>query len=301
MKITVIGHFCLDIFHRVDGTEEKKLGGIFHSLSAMANLVSERDTIFPVFGVGETEVEEMKSVLSQYKNIDSSGIFQFPGESNYIHYYDDNPNERSLNISKPIPFSHIKKFLDVDGIYINMVSGNDMTVDTIDEIRLEVRGKKTPIHFDLHCLTLNVNDDGSRVRKPMVDWRRWCFMTDSVQLNEDEAVGISVEHFNDTLLAKQMIPLMVKAFIITRGEKGATMYQEEHKHLLTTEIANETNSNPVSTIGSGDIFGAAFLYSYLKKKNYIEAATFAQQASAHSTKFSLTEKHQQLKAMRELL
>lgn len=301
MKITVIGHFCLDIFHRLDGTEERKLGGIFHSLAALANLVGDRDTIFPVFGIGETEFTEVKKVISQYKNIDDSGIFQFPGESNYIHYFDDRPNECSLNIAKPIPFPHIKKFLNVDGVYINMLSGKDITVDTIDEIRLEVRGKKTPIHLDLHCLTLRVNDDGTRFRNPMADWRRWCFMMDSVQMNDEEAAGISVEHFNDELLAKQMIPLMVKAFIITRAEKGATLFQEEHKQLLQTEIAHETNLNPVSTIGSGDIFGASLLYAYLKKKNYFEAAEFAQKCSAHSTKFTLSEKHAQLKAMRELL
>jgi sugar/nucleoside kinase (ribokinase family) len=301
MKITVIGHFCLDIFHQLDGTEEKKLGGIFHSLAALANLAADRDTIFPVFGVGETEFKEVKDALSQYKNIDDSGIFQFPGESNYIHYFDDSPNECSLNIAKPIPFSHIKKFLTVDGIYINMLSGRDITVDTIDEIRLEVRGKKTPIHLDMHCLTIGMNDDGTRVRIPMADWRRWCFMIDSVQMNEQEAAGLSGENFSDEHLAKQMIPLMVKAFIITRGASGATLYQEEHKQLLETEIASEANPNPVSTIGSGDIFGVSFLYAYLKKKNYFEATTFAEKSSAYSTKFSLSEKHAQLKAMRELL
>ena len=301
MKLTVIGHFCMDVFHRADGTEEKKFGGIFHSAAALANLASDRDTVYPVFGVGETEYKEVRSLLSQYKNIDPAGIFQFSEESNTVHYFDDSPNECSVKVSKPIPFSHIKKFLNVDAVYVNMISGNDITVDTLDEIRLEIRGKKIPLHLDMHCLTLSVNEDGTRVRKPMADWRRWCFMTDSVQMNEEEASELSIEQLNNELLAKHMLPLMVKAFVITRGEKGATMYQEEHKVLLTTEIAFEKNNEPVSTIGSGDIFGVSFLYFYLKKKNYIDAATYAQKIASHSTKFSLTEKHQQLRAMRELL
>ncbi len=301
MKITVIGHFCVDVFHHSDGTEERKFGGIFHSAAALANLAADRDTIYPVFGVGEAEFKEVRTILSQYKNIDPSGIFQFPEESNNVHYFDDNPNECSAKVSKPIPFQHIKKFLNVDGVYVNMISGNDITVETIDEIRLEIRGKKIPLHLDMHCLTLAVNEDGTRVRKPMEEWRRWCFMTDSVQMNDEEAAEMSVEHFNDELLAKQMMPLMVKAFVITRGDKGATLYQEEHKLLLTTEIVSEKNSEPVSTIGSGDIFGVSFLYFYLKKKNYTEAATCAQKTAAHSTKFSLTDKHQQLRVMRELL
>ena len=301
MKITVIGHFCVDVFRSAGGIEEKKFGGIFHSVAALANIASERDTIYPVFGVGEREFEEVHSALTQYKNINDEGIFQFSGESNSVLYDEENPNERSLNVSKPIQFSHIKKFLNVDGVYINMISGNDITVDTIDEIRLEVRGKKTPIHLDMHCLSLQVNEDGTRSRKPLADWRRWCFMTDSVQMNEEEASEISLEHYSDELLAKHIMPLMTKMFVITRAEKGATVYQEEHKQLLMTEITSEANPEPISTIGSGDIFGAAFMYHYLKKKNYIEAVTFAQKTAAFSTKYPLSEKHQQLKAMRELI
>lgn len=301
MKITVIGHYCIDVFHHADGTEEQHRGGIYHSVAAFANLASDRDTIYPVFGVGEKDMEDLRTVFSQYKNIDLSGIFQFAGESNRLHYFDDQPNECSLNISAPIPFSHIQKFMNVDGIYINMISGSDITVDTIDEIRLAVRGKKTPIHFDVHCLALHVHDDGTRTHRPLADWRRWCFMMDSVQMNEHEAVEISLEHFTDELLAKQMIPLMVKAFLITRGEKGATLYQENHKQLFTTEITGEKNLEPASTIGSGDIFGTSFFYAVLKKKSYSDAAAFAQKTAAYSTAFSVSEKHRQLKAMKEQL
>lgn len=291
MKIAIIGHFCLDIFHQADGTEQRELGGIFHSVAAMANLASDRDTLFPVFGVGETEFEQVKSAISAYKNIDLDGIFQFAGESNYVHYFDNNTPECSLRIAKPIPLEHIKKYLDVDGVYINMISGADITVDTIDEIRLEVRKKKIPIHLDMHCLTLSVDSDGKRTRRAMLDWRRWCFMTDSVQMNEEEAQGISMEKFDDVLLAKQMMPLMVKAFVITRAERGISLYQADHKHLITKDFANEITATPVSVIGSGDIFGASFLYAFLKKKKYDEAAIFAQRAASVTTRYALAEKH----------
>lgn len=301
MKITVIGHFCVDVFHHSDGTEETKLGGIYHSVAAMANLASDRDTIFPVISVGADEAEMLRKELERYKNIDLSGMLVIPGPSNHVHYFDDQPNECSANLPAPIPYRHIKKFLNVDGIYINMITGRDITVDTIDEIRLDVRGKKTPIHLDIHSLTLHVHEDGTRTFKPMDDWRRWCFMTDSVQMNAQEAAEISVEHFNDELMAKQMIPLMVQAFIITRGAEGATLYREEHKHLITTELKNDSDQTTVSTLGSGDIFGASLLYAYLKKKSYPEAAAFAQKAASHTTAFSLDDKHRQLRILRESL
>ncbi|MDD8017740.1 MAG: carbohydrate kinase family protein [Bacteroidota bacterium] len=301
MKITLIGHCCVDVFHLADGSEKRELGGIFHAVAAMANIASDRDTLFPVFGIGVSEFELVTSALSEYKNIDLSGVFQYRGESNFVHYFNDGAPERSLTIAQPIPFSRIKNYLDVDGVYINMISGLDITLNTLDEIRLEVRGKKTSIHLDMHCLALTVNADGTRTRQTLSEWRRWCFMVEGVQMNEEEAAGISFEHFNDDTLAKQMMHLMVKAFCVTRGEKGVTLFQSDHKHLIRKEFANDVNPNPVSIIGSGDIFGASFFYAFLKKKKYDEAAMFAQRASALTTHYSVAEKHRCLAELRKEL
>ncbi|MFA6540907.1 MAG: carbohydrate kinase family protein [Bacteroidota bacterium] len=294
MKITLIGHLCIDVFHQADGTEVQEFGGIYHAVAAMANLASDRDALYPVFGVGADHFERVMAAFSVYKNVNTNGIFRFEGETNSIHYYADGSGERSVAVAKPIEFSRIKNSLSVDGVYINMISGNDITVDTIDEIRLEVRAKKVPIHLDMHCLTMQVNPDGTRLHTPLPDWRRWCFMTDSVQMNETEAAIISAEKFSNELLAKQMIPLMVKAFVITRGDKGCTLYQAEHKQLLQNDFPGEKIEEPESVIGSGDIFGASFLLSYIKKKTYGEAARFAVKAAGVSTQFSVREKHRHL-------
>jgi adenosine kinase len=301
MKLTVIGHYCVDVFHRADGTEERAHGGIYHSVAALANLAADRDTIYPVFGVGEKENDSIRETFSQYKNIDLSGIYTFPGPTNTVHYYDDSPNERSLDVAPPIPYKHLKRFLNADGVYVNMISGKDITVDTIDEIRLDIRGKKTPLHLDIHSLTLHVREDGTRAFSPMADWRRWCFMTDSVQMNAQEAQEISVEHFSDELLAKHMIPLMVQAFIITRGAAGATVYREQHKQLLKNDFSSGPGGASVNALGAGDIFGAAFVYAYQKKKDFLEAAAFAERTAAGAAGVPVSERNQQLKALRESL
>jgi sugar/nucleoside kinase (ribokinase family) len=301
MKLTIVGHFCIDVFHNAEGKEQKKWGGIFHSIAALSHLANDRDVIYPVFGVGDSEYDAVLVEMSVFKNVNTSGIFKYSGESNYVHYYEDGSGERSLNIANPIPYNRIKKFLNVDGVYINMISGSDIMLDTLDEIRIEVRDKKIPVHLDVHCLTLHVNDDGTRFRRPMSDWRRWCFMTDSVQMNEEEAAGISLEKFSDELLAKQMIPLMVKAFVITRGAEGASLFQAEHKHSARSDYKAEEAVTPVSVIGSGDIFGVSFLYAYLKKKRYDDAARFAVNAATETTKYSVSEKHACLEELRAQL
>lgn len=300
MKIVLIGHFCVDVFHGADGSEEKKFGGMYHAIAAMANIASPHDTLFPVLGVGSQEIHDFKTAVQQWGNVDGAGIFELKSGSNYVHYFVDNPNERVENISPPIPFETIKPFLsNCDGVYINMISGSDITLETMDRIRLEVRNRRVPIHFDMHCLTLAINPDGTRFRRAMSDWRRWCFMTDSIQMNEEEAEGISLEQYSNEALARQMMPLMVKAFVITRGKNGATLFREEHKTLTIDHFSEGANESPVSSIGSGDIFGASFLYGYLTKKNYFDAARFAQKMASYSTKFSLSEKHGELQKLRE--
>lgn len=301
MKITLIGHFCIDIFHHSDGRVEKRLGGIYHAVAALANIALQNDILFPVFGVGVKEMDEVRAALGKFKNVNLAGIFQLDTDSNIVHYFDDSPNECVQNISPPISFTSLEPFLAADGIYINMISGRDITLETLDRIRLAVREKRIPIHLDVHCLALGINPDGTRFSRAVSDWRRWCFMTDSVQMNEKEARAIAMEHYSDEVLAKQMIPLMVKAFVVTRGKNGATLFREDHKTLKRNDFNEGGNENPVSVIGSGDIFGASFLYRYVQTKNYTEAASFAQKVSAFSTQFSLSEKHNKLQKMREVV
>lgn len=301
MKIALIGHYCTDLFHHSDGTEEQRPGGIYHAIATMAAVASDSDTLFPVCGVGDAEFESFRTLLSRCPNVDLSGVFRLQQGSNVVHYFDDRPAECVENISPPIPFESIRPFLAVDGIYINMISGSDITLDTLDHIRLGVRGKKVPIHFDMHCLTLGINSDGTRFRRAMSDWRRWCFMTDSIQMNEEEAGGITLEQFSDEAFAKQMMPLMVKAFVVTKGKNGVTVYRDEHKVLKRNDIAGIPNEEPVSVIGSGDIFGASFLYAYLRKKDYIAAAEIAATIASQSTRYPWQSKHEALRAFRELL
>ena len=198
MKLTIIGHVCLDVIHRYDGTEKKGYGGIYFAAAAMANIASDADTIFPVFGVGEKEFDDVRKLLAKYPNVNTDGIYSFEGETNHVHlFYSDRETrtECSKHISSPIPFSRIEPFLSVHGVFLNMISGSDITLETLDQIRLAIRQKNTPLHLDLHSLTLGVDSEASRYRRALSEWRRWCFMVNSVQMNEEEAAGLTVEQY----------------------------------------------------------------------------------------------------------
>jgi sugar/nucleoside kinase (ribokinase family) len=293
MNITVIGHVCVDVIHleRAQGHREiRSFGGIGYSLLTLAHLLSPRDTIYPVFGVGPEEYDEFMRLVERHPNIDPSGVFKLAVPTNQVHlWYSKKDGERtecSKHISPSITIDKIRPFLSVDGVLVNMISGFDVTLETFDLLRMETRDRGTPIHFDFHSLTLGVDKEARRFRRPLTDWRRWCFTVDSIQMSEEEARGLTAEHFNEETLINQLMPLMVKALIVTRGSRGATLITQRAKKLERSEIPGIPADSVPDPTGCGDVFGAAFFARYLKNHDYHSAAVFANEIAARKASFS---------------
>ncbi len=302
MKITVIGHLCLDTIHLpTHEPPRRSYGGIAFTLATLASLMGPDDTVTPVLGVGRNEHAEFLEWLQQFPQIKTEAIFTLPGPTNEVHlFYEGTGGSRtecSNHISPPIPFEAIKPHLSCDGILVNMISGFDITLETLDKVRMEIREKGIPIHFDFHSLTLGVDKEFKRFRRPLSDWRRWCFMLHSVQLSELEAQGLTAERYNEEHLINQMMPLMVSALIITRGEKGATLVRQEHKKLLRHEEPGIPLPAAIDPTGCGDVFGAAFFLQWLRTKNLVGAVQFANRVASAKTAFSGPEGLRDLREM----
>lgn len=289
MKLTVIGHLCLDVIHRPGEKEEtQSYGGIFFAVATLANLLPENVSIAPVFGVGKNEYQAFLDGMRNYPNVDTSGIFRFEGPTNEVHlYYHDERHrtECSKHIAEPIPLKRIRPHLDADMVLVNMVSGFDVTLETLDEIRVAVRDRHAPVYFDLHSLSLGVDEDFMRVRRPLVDWRRWLFWLHAVQMNEEERAGLTVELFTEDLFAKHVGSLNTSAFILTRGSNGCTVYTDAHKpqggkHLTRHDIPGIPNERKADATGCGDVFGAAYCAMYVTNRDILRSAEFANTVAA---------------------
>jgi sugar/nucleoside kinase (ribokinase family) len=160
-----------------------------------------------------------------------------------------------------------------------MISGSDITLDTMDHLRMAVRGEEIPIHFDYHGLTTGINADHERYRRPLPEWRRWAFMNDSIQLNEEEAAGLTVEGLGEEQTVGHLLTLGVKAVVVTRGSRGASVFTSEHKHILRKDVGG-SHPSVANTVGSGDVFGAAFLFRTVQGGHPDEAAQFAHDVAA---------------------
>jgi sugar/nucleoside kinase (ribokinase family) len=287
MKIVVIGHLCLDVIHQPgeNGMREfQGYGGIFFSVATLANLLPDGGSIIPVFGAGKETHPAVVDRLGTYPNVDTSAIYKFDAPTNEVHlYYEDDQHrtECSKNIAEPIPFKRIKPHLDADMVLVNMVSGFDITLETLDEIRMTLRERHVPLYFDVHSLSLGVAADATRFRRPLIDWRRWLFWLHTVQMNEEERAGLAEEKFSEEAFAKQVTALNTPTMIVTRGSRGCSLYVDERKHLSHHTVPAVPVERSVDSTGCGDVFGAAYCAMFLAKRNTLEAATFANTIASH--------------------
>ena len=278
MKFLVIGHFCFDVVHTPDGGEQTFPGGVYNTVFALSTLAGPHDTVLPVFSVHGSDLERVTSMFETLKGVNVEGIFASQRPTNHVHIVPGQAGSTiqcSPDIAPPIPFDKLKKFMTADGIVVNMVSGFDITLETLDEVRMAAREEGSLIHFDYHNLTQGVNERHERFRRPVEIWRRWAFMADSVQLNEQEILGLTPEGYDERHTAGHLLTLGVKTVIVTRGSRGASLYIDPQKHLERVDLPVPEFASGVRSFGHGDRFGGAYLYHSLSSKQPAIAARHA--------------------------
>jgi len=288
MIITVIGHLCLDVIEHPDGTETEHYGGIYFSVVTLANLLKKSDTIQPVFGAGKTDYDALMERLSVYSNIDPSGIYKFNGVTNRVRLTYSTTQQRiecSKHIAEPIPWKKIRAGLPANLILINMISGFDITLETLDTLRMEIRDDHTPVYLDAHCLPYGIKPDFTRIARPVDTWRRWLFMLHAAQMNETEMHALPLEKLDELSFAKHVLALNTEALHVTKGERGSTVFVNEHKLVKRMDIPAFEPDKAIDTTGCGDVFGAAYCAYYLRSKDILTSTRYANRVASFNSQF----------------
>jgi sugar/nucleoside kinase (ribokinase family) len=267
LKILVIGHLSIDVFHEAESAPKESFGGLVGVLTLLSSLAEKGDRIIPVCGVHADDRQRFLEVLHSLPAVDDGCVFSQPGPTHRVHYIARDggySNACTKDVAAPIPISAIREALNVDGILINMFSGSDIALETLDNIRMTIRPRGTPVHLDYHNLTLASTPDGERIRRYVPEWRRWAFMIDTVQFNEQEIAGLTPERMPEKQTVGHLLTLGVKGVLVTRAERGATLFWSERKQVQRKESVPAEAPKAVERVGSGDLFGAAFHCHYLR-------------------------------------
>lgn len=302
MIYLVIGEPCVDLIHKDNGSIEHSYGGVLYSIISLAVLSPAGDVIRPLMNLGEDEYDNITSILKNYPKIQLDGINKVAHPTKKVHLFLSNYGsgkkakiEHSDAGTYTLSYESIQPFLgDAGTLLVNMVSGVDISLETLKKIRREFKGF---IHIDIHNLVMRTNAEGFREHTNLPDWREWCTNSDTVQMNEFEVSVMSREKRNDYEIAEEILINLnkeMKGIVVTKGKLGVSGFTKKEKSyggenffdLDKLEVPAVENPKFVDTTGCGDVFGASFTADFSRTKDFKKALHYATRIASYKTSFS---------------
>jgi hypothetical protein len=270
-RIGILGQPCIDEIITPGGKmTSQALGGILYSYAALERAARESRTdieFLPLTWFSEPDREIILPILSVLPHFkDLSKLYPTDSLTNRVRlvYSDETHRTEHCPVILPPMTPEELSWVDLaslDGLFINMISGFDISLDTLKWIRTQT---KAYIHLDIHALVLGeLSHDPTEPRKikGRKHWREWLANVDSVQMNEMESDWLgSPEFTTEKQLLSEIRKIYEqkkspKAVIITRAERGATSFDFVHEKIWNKEPLPRKIKN---TTGSGDVFGALY-------------------------------------------
>ncbi len=267
MKLLVIGHSVLDF---IKSNKEQKIsaGGIFYSISALNRLTSSDDEIYLC---SQYDDETYTHFQSEFEKVNKK-YFQKVQKIPRVHLNlqkDWERHEAYENITNKLSLD-ILELNSFDGILINMITGFDITLDQLTQIRNSYSGT---IFIDIHTLSRGLNEDYKREFRLIPGFQNWAKCLDIIQVNQNELFSLSHKKI-EIEIVEELFSYGIKILCVTKGEFGARVYFKNQNEIASYFVAARKIDNP-NVIGCGDVFGASFFYSYIRNKNVIDSLTNA--------------------------
>ncbi len=267
MKLYVIGHSVVDYINS-GRSEIQQPGGIHYSALTLSLIKEHNDEIFLCTSMQKSFEHLFEET---YKSLNQKYIRQVDAipEVKLDIFEKSERGEHYKNITKKleIPFGNLYKF---DGILINMITGFDIDLQQMIEIRKNYNGL---IYFDVHTFSRGLNPDGKREFRKIPEFEKWASLLDLIQVNEIELKTIS-KYENEFDIAKHILDLGVKYLIITKEKKGARVYFKRKNEIISI-FHSALKVKSKNKVGCGDVFGASFFYNYLKTNKINKALELA--------------------------
>jgi hypothetical protein len=221
-KVGILGSLVWDQIYGRDplAAPVEEWGGIAYALASLDASVAPGWEIVPLIKVGQDLAAKAREFLGGLERLTPGGrCAEVPAPNNRVvlHYY--STERRTERMSGGVPgwtWGELGPMVrDLDALYLNFVSGFELTLGTAQALR---HGFGGPIYVDLHSLLLGMQHDGVRVPRPLQDAAAWLGCFDVVQLNEDEMRQLSPDPLS---LAVDAIGTGTSLLIVTLAAKGA--------------------------------------------------------------------------------
>lgn len=274
MRILVIGHSVEDHIHQ-NNEEILKPGGIYYSTLGLSKIIADGDEIHLITALQKSN----EYLFSETYNKVVLKQIDWVNEIPKIHLIIHDSEERTEcyeNIPQNLKIDY-NLLNGYDGILINMITGFDITLDQLRNIRKNFNGL---IYLDIHSLSRGFDRTKTRIFRLIDNFSQWASELDIIQANQFEIKTL----FNlesKLEIAREVFNCGTKLLIETRSEDGACLYYKNNIEIQTMNIpAEKVGLN--NKVGCGDIFGSVFFYTYLKTKNPKKSLIVANYAAGQS-------------------
>ena len=262
------------------------LGGLTHSINAALAFCGPDDRLLPLSWIGKDIYPDIQKLWPDDNRLSRNGFLPYNSANNCVelNYIDANERiEKSLNPMPSLHFKEVLPFLDVDIILVNLISGWDVDLKFMKELRKTFHGL---IGIDIHSLTLERLSDGTRRLRLVENIKSWLDCADLIQLNEREFGTIAPRGMKPEDFFLRTCVQTDKIINLTKGSQGSVSYRVSNDCCEVLNMSATPGIKIVDPIGCGDAFFAAFGINYGKTGDIKFAARKASIAAslAGSTK-----------------
>ncbi|HUQ47859.1 MAG TPA: carbohydrate kinase family protein [Gemmatimonadaceae bacterium] len=300
-RVGVIGSFVWDVIHGRDPRDApvEEWGGITYALGALEAALPGDWEFVPIAKVGYDLAPRARDFLKDLsKAAPDAAPIEVPHPNNRVTLHYQSEERRCEHLSGGVPgwsWLGLKPLLaDLDALYINLISGFELDLETAQLIRAHFKG---PVYIDMHSLFLARQPDGLRTLQPLQNPEAWFRCFDIVQVNEDE---MSMMAPDPLALAAMATASGVKLLAVTLGSRGAVYFAEPGfetlKDLGRDRLGPATGAIRTELIpaiptrdlkggdptGCGDVWGATYFSRLLAGEDIRTAMTAAGAAAARN-------------------
>ncbi|MBI4545783.1 MAG: carbohydrate kinase family protein [Gemmatimonadetes bacterium] len=224
-RLGVLGTIVWDRIYARDGwlAPVEEWGGISYALAALAAARPPEWEVVPIIKVGSDLEGVALQFLGRLPGMDlETGIRVVPEPNNRVELRYQDGARRCERLTGGVPawrWAELAPAVEgLDALYINFISGFELTLETATTLRLAFPGA---VYADLHSLLLGVDAGGYRVPRVLAAWREWLRCFDAVQVNEQELACLAGAWGDPWHFAAEVVGDELRLLLVTLGPRGA--------------------------------------------------------------------------------
>ncbi len=274
-KFIIIGPLAKDKIIKNNSTYQSIGGAVYYQTAVFSKLGIDNTVVM-------TLAEKDKDLVGDLPdNTDILPIYNEETMEFENIYPDNNPNhriQRGFIPNNPINPGNLSKinFEIYDAILLSPLSPSDLPLNTLKYLSQF----KTPIYLGAQGYMRHI-DNGKVVLKPWNEYIKFLKFVKLLFLDEMEArviLGMFTGNCNE--IARILSSFGPEEVIITRGDRGASIYSQEKGVTQTYDIPAFPPEKITDPTGLGDTFMAAYAAGKLESDNPEECGIFASLVSS---------------------